>query len=148
MCLTSCRLHFLLFMVHQGTVRWNKKRKQTRINEKYSHFKENIRKSKTKWIYRKITTASNKMYQNLLPSGAPEFTSSLPNFSGVRITRSLVLCVMFFRSLFVFLSFGHCILCRAIKGLWLPPWYRQTLIYNVNLLLEIVYKIMLVTAYG
>ncbi len=35
------------------------------------------------------------------PSGAPEFTSTLPIVSGVRITRSLVLCVMIFRSLFV-----------------------------------------------
>jgi hypothetical protein len=56
MFLTSCLLHLLLFMVHHVTGRWNKKRKPTRINEKYSHFKENIRKSKTKWIYRKFTT--------------------------------------------------------------------------------------------
>ena len=36
------------------------------------------------------------------PSGAPEFITS---FSGVRVTPSLVLCVMFCRSLFVLLSF-------------------------------------------
>jgi hypothetical protein len=35
------------------------------------------------------------------PSGAPEFT---PNFSGVRVARSLVFCVMFCRLLFVFVS--------------------------------------------
>jgi hypothetical protein len=34
------------------------------------------------------------------PSRAPEFT---PGFSGVRLTRSLVLCVMFCRWLFVHL---------------------------------------------
>jgi len=32
------------------------------------------------------------------PSGAPQFT---PSFSGVRVTRSLVSCVLFCRSLFV-----------------------------------------------
>ena len=34
-------------------------------------------------------------------SGAPEFT---PNFSGVRVARSLVFCVMLCRLLFVFVS--------------------------------------------
>ena len=42
------------------------------------------------------------------PSGAPEFT---PGFSGVRVTRSLVLCVMFCRSLFVLLYFFFLLLC-------------------------------------
>jgi hypothetical protein len=32
------------------------------------------------------------------PSGAPEFTAG---FSGIRVTRSLILCVMFCRSLLV-----------------------------------------------
>ena len=36
-------------------------------------------------------------------SGAPEVTR--PVYSSFRVTRSLVLCVMFFRSLFVPLSF-------------------------------------------
>jgi hypothetical protein len=37
-------------------------------------------------------------------NGLPEYLSSPPVFSGVRVTRSLVLCVMFCRSLFVLLS--------------------------------------------
>ena len=49
--------------------------------------------------------------------GAPEFT---PVYIGVRSTRSLVFCVMFWRSLFVpFL--GHCVVCPSIYGFWLPP---------------------------
>ena len=67
----------------------------------------------------------------------PEHLSSLPILSGVRITRSLVLCVMFCRSLFfllpfffwplcylsfcllaivlsVLLSFGHCVICPSV----------------------------------
>ena len=39
-----------------------------------------------------------------------EHLSSSPVFSGVRIARSIVLCIMLCRSLFVFLSFGHCVL--------------------------------------
>ena len=40
----------------------------------------------------------------------PKHLSSIPVFSGVRVTRSLVLCVMFYRSLFVPLFFFcHCV---------------------------------------
>ena len=39
------------------------------------------------------------------------YLSSPPVFSGVRVTQSLVLCVMCCRSLFVFLSFFICPLC-------------------------------------
>ena len=56
------------------------------------------------------------------PSGAPEFT---PNFSGVRVTRSFVLCVCFVdRSLsFCTFYFGHCVVCSSsIYGFWLPPF--------------------------
>ena len=41
-------------------------------------------------------------------SGVPEFT---PGFSGLRVTRSLLFCVMFCGSLFVFLSFLFWPLC-------------------------------------
>jgi hypothetical protein len=40
---------------------------------------------------------------------APEFTPWI--FSGVRVPRSLYLCVMFCRSLFVLFCFGHCTVC-------------------------------------
>ena len=40
-----------------------------------------------------------------------EHLSSSPVFSGVRIARSIVFCAMFCKSLFVLLSFGHCVVC-------------------------------------
>jgi hypothetical protein len=48
----------------------------------------------------------------------PEHMSSPPVFSGVRVTRSLVLCVCFVdRCLSVFpFSFGHCSVCPSIYG--------------------------------
>jgi len=42
------------------------------------------------------------------PSEAPEFT---PSFSGLRVARSLVFCVVFCRSLFALLSFFFWSLC-------------------------------------
>jgi len=66
------------------------------------------------------------------PSGAPEST---PVFSGVRVTRSLVYCVVFCRSLFSFcpFSFGYCIICPAsIYGFWLALWYLQALLMAVK----------------
>jgi hypothetical protein len=41
------------------------------------------------------------------PIGSPEF---IPLFNGVHITKSMVFCVVFCRSLCVLLSFAHCIL--------------------------------------
>ena len=53
-------------------------------------------------------------------------------FSGVRVTRSLVLYVCFVDHCLSFcpFSFGHCFVCSsAIYGLfWLPLWYLQTLL--------------------
>ena len=44
-------------------------------------------------------------------SGAHEFTAG---FSGVRVARFLVSHVMFCKSLFALLSFGHCAVCSSI----------------------------------
>jgi len=61
----------------------------------------------------------------------PEHLSSLQIFSGVRVTRSLVLYVCFvdrFLSFCTF-SFGHCVVCSSsIYGFWLPLWYLQALL--------------------
>ena len=62
------------------------------------------------------------LYRKQLPT-LPEHLSSLPVFSGVRVTRSLVLCVCFVdrRLSFCTFSFGHYIVCSSsIYGLWLP----------------------------
>ena len=70
------------------------------------------------------------MEQELLPSGAHEF---IPGFSGVRVARSWVFCVVFCGLTFVifcyFFYFGHCVVCPSlIYGIWLPLWYLQTLL--------------------
>ena len=65
-------------------------------------------------------------------SGAPEFT---PIFSGVRVTRSLVLCVCFVNRCLSFcnFSFGHCVVRpSSIYGFWLPLWYIQTLLCMIK----------------
>jgi hypothetical protein len=73
------------------------------------------------------------MEQELLT--LPEHLSSPPVFSGVRVTRSLVLCVCFVDcclSLCTF-SFDHCIICSSSFyrfWSWSPLWYLHTLISN------------------
>ena len=61
----------------------------------------------------------------------PEHLGSLPIFSGVCVTRSLVLCVCFVDRYLSFctFSFGHCVVCSSsIYGFWLPLWYLLTLL--------------------
>jgi hypothetical protein len=56
---------------------------------------------------------------------------SPPVLSGVRVTRSLVLCVCFVDRCLSFctFSFRHCVVCSSsIYGFWLPIWYLQTLL--------------------
>ena len=58
----------------------------------------------------------------------PVHPSSPPGFSGVRVTRSLVLCVCFVDHCLSFctFSFGYCVVCSSsIYGFWLPLWYLQ-----------------------
>ena len=68
-------------------------------------------------------------------STLPEHLSSPPVFSGVHVTRSLVLYVCFVDRCLSFctFSFGHCVVCSSsIYGFWLPLWYLQTLILVIN----------------
>jgi len=63
----------------------------------------------------------------------PEHLSSPPVFSGVRVTRSLVLYVCFVDRCLSFcaFSFGHCVVCSSsIYRFWLPLWYLQTLLVD------------------
>ena len=62
----------------------------------------------------------------------PEHLSSPPVFSGIRVTRSLVLYVCFVDHCLSFctFSFGHCVVySSSIYGFWLPLWYLQTLLH-------------------
>ena len=68
----------------------------------------------------------------------PEHLSSPPGFSGVRVTRSLVLYVCFVdRSLsFSTFSFVHCVVCSSSRyGFWLPLWYLLAMVLSVLRLL-------------
>ena len=59
----------------------------------------------------------------------PGHLSSHLVFSGVHVTRWLVLCVCFINRCLPMctFSFGHCIVCSSsICGFWLPLWYLQT----------------------
>jgi hypothetical protein len=60
----------------------------------------------------------------------PEHLSSSTVFSGVRVTRSLVLCVCFVGRCLFFCTFyfGHCVICPSIYGFWLPLWWLQFLL--------------------
>jgi hypothetical protein len=74
------------------------------------------------------TTGATSGAGTAYPSGASDFTSG---FSGVRVTRSLVLYECFIGRCLSFctFSFGHCVACSSsIYGFWLPLWYLQTLL--------------------
>ena len=61
----------------------------------------------------------------------PEHLGSPPVFTGVRVTRSLVLYECFVDRCLSFctFSFGHCVVCSSsIYEFWLPLWYLQTLL--------------------
>jgi hypothetical protein len=62
-----------------------------------------------------ITMGATSGSGTAYPSGAPAFTLI---FSGVRITRSLVICVCFVDRCLSFctFSFGHCVVCSSLKG--------------------------------
>ena len=65
----------------------------------------------------------------------PEHLSSPPDFSGVRVTRSLVVYVCFVDRCLSFcpFSFGHCVVCfSSIYGFWLPLWYLQALLVIIQ----------------
>jgi hypothetical protein len=70
------------------------------------------------------------------------FCRSLFVFSGVRVARSLVLCVCFVdRCLsFCLLSFGHCVVCSSsMYGFWLLLWYLQTFRVTRSLVLYVCF---------
>ena len=63
----------------------------------------------------------------------PEHPSSLPVFSWVRVTRSLVLCVCFVDRCLSFctFSFGHAVACSASMYGY---WYLQTLLDKTSVI--------------
>ena len=80
-----------------------------------------------------------------------EHLSSPPVFSGVRVTRSLVLyvhvCFVDRCLSFCTFSFGHCVVCSSIYELWLPLWYLQTLLRQCTSTRGVVLWITMVVKY-
>ena len=75
--------------------------------------------------FKELTSEAGTAY----PSGTS------PVFSGVRVTRSLVLYVCFANRCLSFctFSFGHCVVCSSsIYGFRLSLWYFQTLLSYKN----------------
>ena len=72
------------------------------------------------------------------PLTLPEYMSSPPVFSSVLVARSVVVCVMFCRSLFFLLSviLLAIVLCHSMYGFWLPLCYLflalKSIIQNAN----------------
>ena len=93
------------------------------------------------WLITGFVTDATSGAGTAYHSVAPEFTPPPPPpptiLSGVRVTRSLVLCVCFVDRclLFCTFSFDHCVVCpSSIYGFWLPLWYLQThLVYDLYL---------------
>ena len=83
------------------------------------------------FIFTRVTRLVPHLEQEL-PT-LPEHLGVSPVFSGVRVARSLIFCIMFSRSLFVLLPFLFWTLrCLSfqINGFWLPLWCLQTFIFS------------------
>jgi len=81
------------------------------------------------WFVTRLTRRVSLVEQELLT--CTEHLISPPIFSGVHVTRSLVLLVCFVDRCLSFcnFSFGHCVVCSSsIYGFWLHLWYLQTLL--------------------
>jgi hypothetical protein len=82
------------------------------------------------------------------------FLSLPPVFSGVRVTRSLVLYICFVDHWLSFctFSFRHCVVCSSsIYGFWLPLWYLQTLLsggYGRHDIAEILLMLILILPFA
>ena len=85
--------------------------------------------------YSKVHQHLPRWWKKLLPLELPTLSdhlSSLPVFSGVRVIRSVVLCVCFIDRCLSFcpFSFGHCVVCSSvIYGFLLLRLYLQTLLF-------------------
>ena len=83
--------------------------------------------------YSRLTWRVPLVEQELLT--LPEHPSSLQVFSGIRVIRSLVLCVCLVDRCMSFctFSFGHYVLCSSSTyGVWLLLWYLQALLWRLS----------------
>jgi len=89
-----------------------------------------------------ILTRGVPLMEQELPT-LPEHLCSPPVFSGVRVTRSLVLYVCFvYRCLsFCTFSFGHCVVCSSsIYGFWLLFIFNTDTWWERKMLRGLIYS--------
>ena len=67
-------------------------------------------------------------YQTGVTSAVTADTSGAPDFSGVRVTLFLILCVTFCRSMFVLLPFFFLAIVLSVLRFTVSVWYPQTLL--------------------
>ena len=87
------------------------------------------------WWFSPGITRRVPLVEQELPT-LPEHLSLPPVFSGVRVTRSLVLYACFVVRCLYFcpFSFDHCVVCSSsIYGFWLPLWYLLAIVLFVLL---------------
>ena len=92
----------------------------------------------------RLTRRCHSVTWTAYPSGAPELT---PGLNGVRVTRSLVLCVCFVDCCLSFcsVSVGHCVVCSSsLYGFWLPLCHLQSW---MNMLTKLTSGISFTTPY-
>ena len=106
-----------------------------RPKQKTLHRKLHICPTRTPTWYSKVHQHLPRWWKKLLPLELPTLSdhlSSPPVFSGVRVIRSVVLCVCFIDRCLSFcpFSFGHCVVCPSvIYGFLLLRLYLQTLLF-------------------
>ena len=86
-------------------------------------------------LWRDVSLQSENIIFNTISIKSFSWLSKIRVFSGLRVTRSLVLCICFVDRCLSFctVSFGHCVVFFfSIYGLWLPLWYLQTLFSGVR----------------
>ena len=87
--------------------------------------------------YKYLNSTHLRQFSNIRVISYCSALFELRVFRGVRVTRTLVLCVYFVDRCLSFctFSFGHCVVCfYSIYGFWLPLWYLQTLLPELRLL--------------
>jgi hypothetical protein len=122
-CHTFC-MSLINYHITQST-----RRKLSTCNRSLTNYHIN------QWTLKNLPTCHRSLINYQFCCISTCFKSSLKvhkkedNFSGIRVTRSLVLCVCFIDRCLSFctLSFDHCVVCSSsIYVFWLHLWYLQT----------------------
>ena len=110
-----------------------------------STLQDHKKNSPTGYYINSCKKEEKRWHKWLLPIN---FNGKLSSLQGVRATRSLVLCVMFCKSLFLLLSFFFIVvaLCPfSIYGFWLPLGIFKLFFIILDKLIFNIYKISIIS---